>query len=129
MLKSCKDTISKPLCILFNKSLSLKIFPECWKLAHVLPLFQKDDPSITSNYRPVSLLSCISKIFERIIFKHVYNHLHSQNLFYKYQAGFLPGHSTMYQLLEIYHSIVKSIDEGKFCCMVFCDLSKAFYRV
>lgn len=126
MLKSCKDTISKPLCILFNKSLSLKIFPECWKLAHVLPLFQKDDPSITSNYRPVSLLSCISKIFERIIFKHVYNHLHSQNLFYKYQAGFLPGHSTMYQLLEIYHSIVKSIDEGKFCCMVFCDLSKAF---
>lgn len=59
----------------------------------------------------------------------MYNHLHSQNLFYKYQAGFLPGHSTMYQLLEIYHSIVKSIDEGKFCCMVFCDLSKAFDRV
>lgn len=129
MLKSCKDTISKPLCLLSNKSLSLKFFPECWKLAHVLPLFKKDDPSITSTYRPVSLLSCISKIFERIIFKHVYNHLHSQNLFYKYQAGFLPGHSTTYLLLEIYHSNVKSIDEGKFCCMVFCDLSKAFDRV
>lgn len=123
MLKSCKDTISKPLCLLSNKSLSLKFFPECWKLAHVLPLFKKDDPSITSTHRPVSLLSCISKIFERIIFKHVYNHLHSQNLFYKYQAGFLPGHSTTYLLLEIYHSNVKSIDEGKFCCMVFCDLS------
>lgn len=81
-------TISKPLCILFNKSLSLKNFPECWKLAHVLTLFKKDDPSITLNYRPVSLLSCISKMFERIIFKHVYNHLHSQNLFYKYQTGF-----------------------------------------
>lgn len=68
-------------------------------------------------------MSCISKIFERIIFKHVYNHLHSQNLFYKYQAGFSPGHSTTYKLLEIYHSIVKSIDEGK------GDLSKAFDRV
>jgi hypothetical protein len=51
------------------------------------------------------------------------------NLFYKYQAGFLSGHSTVFQLLETYHSIVKSIDDGKFCCMVFCDLSKAFGRV
>lgn len=41
----------------------------------------------------------------------------------------MPGHSTMYQPLELYHLIVKSIDEGKFCCMVFCDLSKAFDRV
>ena len=129
MLKSCKDTISKPLCKLFNKSLSLKTFPDCWKLAHVIPLFKKDDPSAPCNYRPVSLLSCISKIFERIIFKHIYNFLHSHNLFYKYQAGFLPGHSTVYQLLETYHSIVESIDNGDYCCMVFCDLSKAFDRV
>ena len=81
MLKSCKDTISRPLCKLFNKSLSLKVFPDCWKLAHVIPLFKKDDPSLASNYRPVSLLSCISKIFERIIFKHMYNYLHSHNFF------------------------------------------------
>ena len=59
----------------------------------------------------------------------MYNYLHSHNFFYKYQAGFLPGHSTMYQLLETYHSIVESIDNGKYCCMVFCDLSKAFDRV
>lgn len=50
MLKSCKGTISKPLCILLNKSLSLKIFSRLWKLAHVLLLFKKDDPSITSSY-------------------------------------------------------------------------------
>lgn len=92
MLKSCKETISKPLCFLFNKSLTSKTFPDCWKLAHAIPLFKKDDPSITSNYRPVSLLSCISKIFERILFKHIYNFLHANNLFHKYQAGFLPGH-------------------------------------
>ena len=120
MLKSCKESITKPLCLLFNKSLRLKVYPESWKLAHVLPLFKKDDPSVTSNYRPVSLLSCVSKIFERVVFKHVYNFFHTNNLFYKYQAGFLPGHSTVYQLLETYHTIVKSIDEGQYCCMFLC---------
>lgn len=129
MLKYTKFSISKPLCMLFNKSLVENSFPNYWKIAHVLPLFKKDDPSVASNYRPVSLLSCVSKIMERIIFKHVYNFFHENNLFYKYQAGFLPGHSTVFQLLETYHSIVKSIEDGKMCCMIFCDLSKAFDRV
>ena len=129
MLKSTAHTISRPLCMLFNKSLREKSFPSYWKEAHVLPLFKKGDPSSPCNYRPVSLLSCVSKVMERIIFKHVYNFFHKNNLFYKYQAGFLPGHSTVFQLLETYHTIVKSIDDGKFCCMVFCDLSKAFDRV
>ena len=77
------------------------------------------------NHISVSLLNCVSKIMER----HVCNYFHCNNLFYKYQAGFLPGHSTVYQLIVTYHSIVKNIDEGKSCCMVFCDLSKAFDRV
>ena len=57
------------------------------------------------------------------------NVLHYNNLFHKYQAGFLPGHSTVYQWIEMYHNIVKSIDEGKSCCVVFCDLSKAVDRI
>lgn len=93
-------------------------------MAHVLPLFKKEDPSLSCNYRPVSLLSCVSKIIERFVFKNVYNYFHSNNLFYKHQAGFYPV-----QLIETYHSIVKNIDEGKSCCIVFCDLSKAFDRV
>lgn len=131
MIKLTKFTISKPLCLLFNRSLAENKFPKNWpwKLAHVIPLFKKDDPSVASNYRPVSLLSCVSKLLERIIFKHVYNFFHCNNLFYKYQAGFLPGHSTVYQLIVTYHNIVKSIDDGKSCCIVFCDLSKAFGRV
>ena len=63
---------------------------------------------------------------ERIIFKHMYNFLHWNNLFYKYHAGFLPGHSTVHRLIEMYHNIVKSNDERKSCCVVFCDLSKVF---
>jgi hypothetical protein len=119
MLKLTKATIAKPLTMFFNRSLSENTFPYSWKIAHVIPLFKKEDHSIASNYRPVSLLSCVSKIMERIIFKHVYNYFHCNDLFYRYQAGFLPGHSTVYQLLETYHNIVQSIDDGKMCCMVF----------
>ena len=66
---------------------------------------------------------------ERIVFKHVYNYFHCNNLFYKYQAGFLPGHSTVYQLIETYHNIVKNIDEGKSCMFFFAICQKAFDRV
>jgi hypothetical protein len=132
MLRFCKDIISRPLCKLFNKSLSLKVFPDCWKLAHVIPVFKKDDPCLATNYRPVSLLSCISKIVERAILKHICTTICTRtNFFDKYQAGFLPGHSTIYtyQLLETYHSTDESIDNGKYCCMFICDLYKAFDRV
>ena len=100
MLKSTIFTIVKPLTMLFNRTLSEKVFPSFWKLAHVIPLFKKDDSSVVSSYRPVSLLSCVSKIMERIIFKHVYNYFHCNGLFYQYQAGFLPGHSTVYQFVR-----------------------------
>ena len=73
MLKLTKSTIVKPLTLLFNRSLFENMFPSFRKIAHVIPLFKKDDPSLVNNYRPVSLLSCVSKIMERIIFKHVYN--------------------------------------------------------
>ena len=128
MLKNTVSTIVKPLCLLFNRSLRDCLFPDSWKIANVLPLFKKGDPSELSNYRPVSLLSCVGKIMERIVFKYLYNYFHSNNLFYKYQAGFLPGHSTVYQLIETYDCILKAIDEGKLY-IVFCDLSKVFNRV
>ena len=65
-----------------------KTFPDCWKLAHVLPLFKTEDPSLLCNYRPVSLLSYVSKIMERIVFKHVYNCFHCNNLFYNTRQVF-----------------------------------------
>ena len=66
---------------------------------------------------------------ERIIFKHLYNYLHSNDLIYSHQSGFIPGHSTTFQLVDIYHSICNTFDNSQFSCMVFCDISKAFDRV
>ena len=94
-----------------------------------MQLFKKGDRSKTSNYRPVSLLSNIGKIQERIVFKHMYNHFVNNNLLFKYQSGFRPGHSTTYQLVDIFHHICQSFDEKQYSCMVFCDISKAFDKV
>ena len=66
---------------------------------------------------------------ERVIFKHMYNFLHVNDLIYKNQSGFLPEHSTVYQLLDIYHQICQNIDSKQHICMIFCDISKAFDRV
>lgn len=104
-------------------------FPSQWKIASVMPLFKKGDKLLTSNYRPISLLSTVGKVFERIVFKHIFNHLISNNLLYKYQSGFIPGHSTVHQLIEIYYRICMSMDDKCFTSLVLCDISKAFDRV
>ena len=64
MLNGVSKSVSKPLCILMNRSFSEGIFPDTWKLANVIPIFKKGDKSQPSNYRPVALLSCIGKLQE-----------------------------------------------------------------
>lgn len=129
MLKNTANTINRPLKILFNMSLRNRCFPSSWKEATVIPLFKKGDRHEVSNYRPVSLISCLGKVFERIVFKHMYNYLLENNLFYNLQSGFLPQHTTVYQLIEMYDSICSALESKKHVCFVFCDISKAFDRV
>ena len=123
MLKGVSKSVSKPLCILMNRSFSEGIFPDTWKLANVIPIFKKGDKSQPSNYRPVALLSCIGKLQERIVFKNLYNFLLDNNLLYKYQSSFLPHHSTVFQLIDIFHNICQAFD-NMFSCIVFCDVLK-----
>ena len=85
-----RNEFAEPLCLLFNKSLHERVFPDQWKIAYVIPLFKSGDKSLPSNYRPVSLLSCVSKLLEKIVFKNIFNHLHGNKLLYKYQSGFIP---------------------------------------
>jgi hypothetical protein len=104
-------------------------FPTQWKDANVSAIFKKGDPSLVNNYRPISLLSNIEKVFERLIFKHVYNFFLDNNILSPFQSGFVPGDSPVNQLTFIYHSFCKAIDEGKEVRAVFFDISKAFDRV
>ena len=129
MLKPVAKEVSVPLSILFNRSFREGKFAENWKHSNVIPLQKKGDNSEPSNFRPVSLLSGLGKLQERIAFKNIHNYLNENNLIYKYQSGFLPGHSTTFQLIDIYHHICQAIDNNQYACMVFCDVSKAFDRV
>ena len=75
LLKGVSSEIAPSLCRLFNLSLSLGAVPASWKLANITPVFKKDDPSLPMNYRPISLLLILSKVFERCVFNHCYSHL------------------------------------------------------
>ena len=129
LLKSIAKEISHPLKILFQRSLYENRYPKVWKEAFVIPIYKKGDKTTPANYRPISLLSCVGKLFERIIFQHIFQYLVDNNLLYDYQSGFIPGHSTVHQLIEIYDHICKSLDNKDLNCLAFCDVSKAFDRV
>ena len=122
MLRGTADTVCKPLLIIFKKSLITCKFPANWKLARVMPAFKKDDKSNPSNYRPISLLSCVGKVMERVVYKYIYNYIVEHALLYAFQSGFLRGHSTVYQLLEIYHKICQNLDEKLINIIIFCDI-------
>ena len=129
ILKECQEQLAKPLCQLFKKSLSLKKFPSDWKLANVIPIYKKDDRADPKNYRPISLLSILGKVFERIVFKYVHNFFLENQFIISAQSGFTAGDSTTNQLIDIYNSFCKALDEGKEIRAVFCDISKAFDKV
>ena len=118
MLIAVKVQISKPLCMLFNKSLHQNIFPTDYKLANAIPLFTAGDTSFPSNYRSVPLLSCVSKLLEKIVFKHIFNHSKGNKLLCKFQSGCLPGFSTTHQLVELYHRILLALDSKQLTCNV-----------
>ena len=99
------------------------------KLANVIPIFKNGDRSLTSNYRPVALLSTVSKVFEKVVYKSIFNFLIENALMYKFQSGFLPGHSTTHQLIELVDNILQALDNKELICLIFCDVSKAFDRV
>ena len=129
LLKEAGIAIVPSLTKLINLSLSLSKVPRRWKLAHVIPLFKKGEKSDPNNYRPVSLLSCVSKILERVVFKHLYNFLLTHKILSPHQSGFQPGDSTINQLSFLYHEIASALDNKKDVHIVFCDIKKAFDRV
>ena len=94
LLKRAQATLVKPLMFLINQTLTTGIFPRELKISRVKPLFKKGDPMLFSNYRPISLLSSISKIYEYVIFHQLLNYMDTNKLFYNDQYGFRPRHST-----------------------------------
>ena len=129
LLKEGAVILAYHFSIVFNRSLNQGYFPHSWKKANVSPIFKKDDRSLPSNYRPISLLCQAGKVMERCIHKHLYNYVLSNHILTPLQSGFVSGDSTTFQLLHTYHMFFEAVDNGKEVRAVFFDISKAFDRV
>ena len=128
ILKELSRELSLPYCSLFNQSLHMGIFPSLYKDANVSPVPTKGDLSVVSNHRSISLLNSGAKLFEKLVFKNLFNHLQDNNMLSSLQSGFIPGDSTVNQLTFLYHTFCEALDAGKEVRAVFCDISKAFDR-
>lgn len=102
------------------------IFPDQLKIAKIKPVYKKDNPHIPNNYRPISLLPAVSKLFEKVVFIQVYGYFINNDLLYKSQYGFRTLHSTELAALELTDKIYMQLDKKKIPLAIFLDLSKAF---
>ena len=130
ILKLLKHDISIPLSILINRSFETGVFPSTLKVSKVIPVYKnKGSPLEVGSYRPISLLSNIEKIFEKVIYSRLIGFLNEFNQIYARQFGFRKSHSTIHTLINIVERIRRSLDKGEFVCGVFVDLQKAFDTV
>ena len=126
LLKSIINEIKDPITVIINQCLHSGIFPDMLKVAKITPIHKKNDAQILDNYRPISLLPLISKIFEKIIHSQIYSYFVNNNLLFDSQYGFRELHSTQQAGLELAARCYSKLEsrETPFC--IFIDLSKAF---
>ena len=129
LIKSIKTSISMPLTILFNKSSTSGRFPDALKLTKVIPIYKKDSKLSVVNYRPISLLSNINKIIEKLMFNRLYSFLETCHCIYDLQFGFRQNHFTNHALLNMIQQIREIIDNGNIAVGIFVDFQKAFDTV
>ena len=108
MLKTLHLSITGPLTLIFNKSLTEGFFPDLMKYADVVPLYKSKEHYLTNNYRPISLLITVSKLLEKVMYKRTYNFLTSSNQLYAGQYGFRKQYSCENAICELVSKIVKN---------------------
>ena len=129
ILQLLNKDISIILSKLFNLSFSSGIFPNILKLSSVIPIHKKGSKTLCNNYRPISLISNISKLIEKLMYSRLYSFLNIYNCLNNLQFGFRSNHSTSHALISITEKIQEALDSGHFSCGVFIDLQKAFDTV
>jgi hypothetical protein len=131
LLKDCLDELLPAITTIINASLSSATVPDSFKKAAVTPLLKKAtlDQEVLGNYRPVSNLSFISKILEKVVSCRLHAHKSAEGLYEPFQSAYRAGHSTETAVLRVQNDILESIDDGKCVFLVLLDLSAAFDTV
>lgn len=129
ILKDAKPTMSILLTMIMNTSIKTGVYPSKLKHAKIIPVFKNDAEDDPGNYRPISLLSNINRIFEKLMYKRLKSFFEKKNTLCSSQYGFREKHSTQHALLDIVNKIQTNMDKNLFSCGIFIDLQKAFDTV
>ena len=121
--------LSSPLSKLYNICLETGYFPNSLKTARITPVFKSGDPTQFGNYRPISVLSVMSKVFEKVIQARLSDFLLKQGLIFEGQYGFRTGHSTSMAITDLVEKIHTAWQNGLHSLGIFIDLRKAFDTV
>ena len=128
-IKRISSSILKPLTFMFNLFLKSHFVPNQWKMSLIIPIHKKNNKSLPNNYRPISLTSSFSRIFESIMHKKIITYLLSNSLISSAQFGFLPKKSSSSQLLSSLHEWFHSISTNNSLKIIYTDIAKAFDSV
>ena len=102
------------------------LIPDKLKVALVTPIFKANERNKFENYRPISVLTCFSKLLEKLMYKRLIKFIETHKILSKHQYGFRKNRSTEHAIIELVDNITRAIDEGKYTVGIFLDLSKAF---
>jgi hypothetical protein len=126
ILKHLRTYISKPLAFVVNLCIGRGIFPNNYKTSIITPIFKSGDSKQVNNYRPISIISNVAKIFEKVIKSQIMSYILDNGIISKNQFGFMPGLGTQDAIARLTSEIYTSLDQGKKCIGTFVDLKKAF---
>lgn len=126
ILKSIIFSIASTLAIIFNKCVDEGVFPDLMKYSKIIPLFKTGDKTDPSNFRPISILPALSKIFEKVIFNQLLTHFNDNQLLHNKQFGFTKGRNTTDAGVALIKHIFDAWEQKQDAIGIFCDLSKAF---
>jgi hypothetical protein len=126
ILKALKNELLQPLTWIANQIINTSIFPDKLKTAKVIPIHKKDDPQECNNYRPISILPAISKVYEKLLLQQLNHYFESNNLHFQSQYGFRKHRSTEHATIELTDKILTAMDHNETPLSIFLDLSKAF---
>ena len=129
VLKECADQLSKAIVIIWRKSLDTGDIPDILKLQTIIPLFKKGSKTLPENYRPVSLTSHLTKLFERILRRKLIHHIERNNLLSNNQHAFRTGRSCISQLLQHIEYLLETLEQKYNIDVIYLDFCKAFDKV
>ena len=128
-MKFSKDAVTNSLTDVSKACIKHKVFRHDFKVGRVTPIFKSGEKEELNNYRPITVLPTIARIFEKLIYEQLYSYLVDNGLLGNQQWGFRSLHSTVLALNKSTDSWLMSIDEGKLNSVVFLDIKKAFDTV